>query len=61
MSSILKVSLCMSCLEGKQSCKKFSKWRGRQATKLLEIVHSNICGPIQIFSHGVKKFRHIYN
>ena len=51
-----EIPLCTSCLEGKQSRKKFPKWGGRRATKLLEIVHSDICGPIQTFSHGGAKY-----
>jgi len=42
---IFEVPLYTGCLERKQSHKKIPKWGGRRATKLLEIVNSDICSP----------------
>lgn len=41
---------------GKTKSKKFSKWGGQRATKSLEIAHSDMCGPLQTFSHGGAKY-----
>jgi len=51
-----KMPLCKGCLEGKQSRKKFPKKGGHRATNLLEIIHLDVCGPIQTFSHGGTKY-----
>lgn len=35
-----------SCLKGKQSRKLFSKTGATKAKELLELVHSDVCGPM---------------
>ena len=39
--------LCESCLLGKQFRKSFPKEFNTRAWKLLELVHTNVCGPIK--------------
>lgn len=37
---------CVSCIEGKQSRKPFKTIACKKSTSLLEIIHSDICGPM---------------
>ena len=46
-----QLSMCQSCLADKQYKLKFPKKGARRATKILELVHSNICGPMQVATH----------
>lgn len=46
---------CVTCLEGKQTRLPFKSSTTR-ATKLLEIVHSDICGPMETTSIGGAKY-----
>ena len=39
--------VCESCLEGKMTKRPFSA-KGRRAQYLLELVHSDVCSPIQL-------------
>ena len=39
--------ICESCLEGKMTKQPFNA-KGRRAQELLELVHSDVCGPISI-------------
>jgi hypothetical protein len=47
-----KISLCTPCIQGKQHKKKFFKEGVHRAIKLLELVHFDICGPLQIGTHS---------
>jgi hypothetical protein len=42
---------CEPCLMGKMTKTPFSKIMER-ATDLLEIIHTNVCGPMSILTHG---------
>ena len=44
--------LCEACLLGKQSRKSFSKEASTRATKSLQLVHTDVCGPIKPSSLG---------
>ena len=46
-------------LKGKQTRKPFKNLIAKRATKLLEIVHSDLCGPIPEYSCG-KKYSYIH-
>lgn len=46
---------CETCLEGKQSRSPF-KSEGTRAKKLLEIIHSDVCGPMSVNSLGGKRY-----
>lgn len=49
------VDPCIDCLKGKQSRFPFQK-NGTRATKLLELVHSDLCGPMEHFSLGGARY-----
>jgi len=50
------LNFCESCIYGKQSCQKFPKLTLR-ASDLLELVHSDICGPMLGYSiRGARYF-----
>ena len=46
-----QITLCQSCIEGKQHKIKFPKQGVRKATEILELVHSDICGSMQVGIH----------
>lgn len=46
----------MTCVEDKQHKDKFPKGGGKRAAKLLGLIHSDICGPIQIGTHSGCKY-----
>jgi hypothetical protein len=50
-----KFAICESCIKGKMTNKSFSKhWK---SSELLEIIHSNICGPLRTKTHkGMEYF-----
>ena len=43
--------VCESCLEGKMTKRPFNK-KGRRAQDLLELIHSDVCGPMSIQTRG---------
>lgn len=47
--------VCDTCLKGKQSRLPF-KHTGTRATELLELIHSDICGPMEVSSLGKAKY-----
>lgn len=47
--------ICISCLEGKQSRQKFP-CEGSRADGLLKIIHSDICGPMEVRSIGGARY-----
>lgn len=53
--STTSVEPCIDCLKGKQSRFPFSK-HGNRATKLLELVHSDLCGPMEHLSIGKARY-----
>lgn len=48
--------LCEGCIMGKQHKIPFPKASQSNSTKILELVHSNVCGPIQTTSFGGAKY-----
>ena len=53
--NIENFDVCESCIKGKITSKPFAKhW---QSLELLELIHSNICGPLRTKTHkGMKYF-----
>ncbi|XP_026377667.1 uncharacterized protein LOC113271960 [Papaver somniferum] len=47
---------CENCIFGKQHRDPFSVNKTRRAEQQLEIIHSDLCGPIEVTSHGVDSF-----
>ena len=45
------IPMCESCLEGKMTKRPF-KAKGYRATKLLKLVHSDVCGPMRVQARG---------
>ena len=45
------IPVCESCLEGKMTKRPF-KAKGYRATKPLELVHTDVCGPINVQARG---------
>ena len=43
--------LCESCLEGKMTKRPFNS-KGNRATNVLELVHTDVCGPINVQARG---------
>ena len=51
------IKLCEPCMDGKHHRSSFPKSGGRRATKLLEIVHSDVCGRLEAKSlNGTEYF-----
>ena len=48
----VNVTKCSSCLKGKQHKDPFPKQASRRATQPLELVHMDLCGPMQQTSLG---------
>jgi hypothetical protein len=44
--------VCEACIEGKQQKTFYPKDEATRASKLLELVHSNVCGPMKTTSRG---------
>ena len=50
-SAIGSLPTCESCIEGKMTKRPFTA-KGRRATELLELVHSDVCDPLSIQARG---------
>ena len=49
--SIGSLPVCESCLEGKMTKRPFSA-KGSRATKPLQLVHTDVCGPLNVQARG---------
>ena len=47
-----KVKICVHCLTGKQKRVSFHSHPPSRNSELLELVHSNLCGPFKVKSKG---------
>ncbi|GLT31042.1 hypothetical protein SLA2020_058080 [Shorea laevis] len=47
-----KLEKCIHCLVGKQKRVSFKNHPPSRRPDLLELVHSNVCGPLKVRSHG---------
>ena len=48
------LGLCVDCIKGKQT--KHNKKGATRSTQLLEIIHTDICGPFDVPSFGGEKY-----
>ena len=48
------LDICVDCIKGKQT--KHSKKGATRSIELLEIIHTNICGPFDVPSFGGEKY-----
>ncbi|GBP78467.1 Retrovirus-related Pol polyprotein from transposon TNT 1-94 [Eumeta japonica] len=55
LSSQKEKYVCISCLVGKQARQSFPS-NGSRANGLLELVHTDVCGPIQVASIGGARY-----
>ncbi len=44
--------ICEACVKGKHQRTSFPKEGATRVSQLLEIVHTNVCGPMRITLHG---------
>lgn len=52
-----RLIFCPSYLHGKQlECNRFLIGQSRRAKEILELIHFDICGPIQTLSIGGEKY-----
>ena len=51
-----EVKICSDCLVGKQTRESFPKTSSWKATQRLQLVHSDICGPISPQSSSLKRY-----
>jgi len=47
---------CEACIQGKQARQPFPSDGGTRAAKVLEIVHSDVCGPMKTTSMGGARY-----
>lgn len=47
---------CVSCVEGKQTVKMFPKGEAKRAKQILELIHSDVCGPMPVSSLGGARY-----
>ena len=48
------LDICLDCIKGKQT--KHTKKGTTRSTQLLEIIHTDICGPFDVPSFGGEKY-----
>ena len=54
--SISKLSFCEGCVEGKMQRKPFKSVAHQQSKEKLELIHSDVCGPLQVESVGGSRY-----
>ena len=48
--------VCEECVQAKQHKNSFSKDAGSKSKAVLEVIYSDVCGPIQVDSFGGNKY-----
>jgi len=48
--------VCEACIEGKHQRTSFPKDEASKASKLLELMHSDVCGPMKTTSRGGARY-----
>jgi len=56
LPKISSLDLCEGCIYGKQTRKYFSVGKAWRASKCLELIHSDLCGPMQTKSLGGSRY-----
>ncbi len=56
VSSSGKFDFCRGCIEGKLARRPFPTSTSPKTTQLLELVHSDVCGPMSVQSPGGKRY-----
>lgn len=56
LSPASKLSFCEGCVEGKMQHKPFKPVTHQQSKKNLELVYSDVCGPLQVESIGGSRY-----
>ncbi|KAL6351339.1 hypothetical protein AAG906_035131 [Vitis piasezkii] len=56
LPKIDSVNVCEGCIYGKQGKKPFPKGRSRRTSSCLEIIHVDLCGPMQTASFGGDRY-----
>ena len=51
-----EIKFCEGCVKGKQTRSSFPKNEASRATELLEIIHSDVCGPMKTESLGRNRY-----
>lgn len=51
-----KLEECIGCLQGKQVAMSFPKCVAKRATSPLELVHTDVCGPMPVCSYGGARY-----
>ena len=56
LKSMEKLTMCESCIQGKMHRKPFQALGEIKSTKRLQLIHSDVCGPMKTESLGGKKY-----
>ena len=56
LPKIDSLEFCETCIYGKQCKRPFLKGKSKRASCSLEIVHADLCGPMQTKSFGGSKY-----
>lgn len=56
LPSPAKLSFCEGCVEGKLQRKPFKSVKHHQSTRKLELIYSDVCGPMQVDSIGGSRY-----
>jgi hypothetical protein len=52
LKQVLLHHICEGCIQGEHHRTSFPKDGAMRVSQLLEIVHTDVCGPMKITSHG---------
>ena len=52
----IPIEVCEECVQAKQHKNNFSKDAGSRLKAILEVIYSDVCGPIQVDSIGGNKY-----
>ena len=56
ITSCSKLSFCEGCIEGKMQRKPFKPSEQERFYQKLELIHSDVCGPLQVESIGESRY-----